>query len=92
MTTEEMKELEETIAFATIHKNIIALKTAYKIQKYVAQLQKENESLKDDLLEMAEALVLESHNRDYCNNCDAWGNHKQDCIVLKAEQIIKESK
>ena len=55
---------------------------------------KEIDQLKSDLLEMSEALVLQAGQANYCVECDQWGNpgieHKKDCTVLKAQQIIKE--
>lgn len=59
----------------------------------------ENEQLKADLLEMAKGIIesftfYDAGGYECCEHCVDYrnkGKHKEDCMVLKAERIIKES-
>ncbi len=53
------------------------------------------EQLKADRLELAEKIVENctvcvDDDYEYCVFCSESGEHEYDCIVLKAEKIIKE--
>ena len=68
-----------------------------QIEVIIRELESQLKQTRSDLLEMAETLVGNMGQVKYCGSCDTFLkehedllNHKENCIVLKAEQIIKE--
>ena len=67
---------------------------SYELSAFLREQQAEIDQLKADRLGMSEALMMQVEQANYCVECDQWASHgiehKPDCTVLKAEQIIKQ--
>jgi len=74
----------------------------YSVAMIIDSLQKENTKLKQQCIEFAESMGVnwlhtqvnfEKPPIRICQCCyEPWDNHKNDCIVLKAEKFLKENK
>ena len=82
------------------HEEISEIGEWVKLKDHIQSLsimELENKKQKADLIEMAEAVILQAGQQDGCPECREWADfnlpifHRADCTVLKAEKIIKDN-